>query len=208
MKVALVNASPKAQNSASGFLQAELKGLLSGCSVTDYHFCNRGQATHAGEILGNDAIVFMFPLYIDGVPSHLLFCLKHIEIAMAEDCERPIIYAISNCGFYEGHQNRHALENLRIWCQKSGARWGQGVGIGAGGMLFPLNRIPAGHGPRKNVTGALVTLAHNIMEGRSGQNIFTSPNFPRCLYRLAAEKTWRMTARRNGIKPRDLAKKY
>ena len=208
MKVALVNASPKAKNSASGFLQAELKGLLSGCSIADFHFPSAEQASHAGEILGNDAIVFMFPLYIDGAPSHLLSCLKYIENALTGSGDRPMVYAVSNCGFYEGHQNRHALSIIRNWCLKSGARLGQGVGIGAGGMLPSLNKVPAGLGPRKNVTGALMTLARNIEEGRSGENIFASPNFPRFLYKIAAEKTWRMIAKRNGLKPRELANRY
>jgi hypothetical protein len=30
-----------------------------------------------------------------------------------------IVHAIANCGFYEGKQNKNALDMLKSWCEKS-----------------------------------------------------------------------------------------
>lgn len=54
------------------------------------------------------------------------------------------LYALSNNGFVEGRQNEPHLRIYEGWCQRSGAVWGGGLGIGGGVMLnwlcmlFPL----------------------------------------------------------------------
>lgn len=45
------------------------------------------------------------------------------------------VYCLVNCGFYEGHQNKLAIEMMGNWCEKAGIKWGEEVGIGAGGMI-------------------------------------------------------------------------
>lgn len=115
-----------------------------------------------------------------------------------------IVYSLVNCGFYEGHQNELAIEMMENWCAKAGLKWGQGIGIGVGGMLPSLKRIPMGHGPKKNLQKAFKQLANNILKCTSEENIFITANFPRVLYKLAAEMGWRQSIKANGLKRKDL----
>lgn len=88
---------------------------------------------------------------------------------------------------------------------KSGLKWGQGLGIGGGGMMTAIKNVPIGQGPKKSLGKAFRELANNILNGTSQENIFISPNFPRILYKLAAEMEWRKAIKANGLKRKDLS---
>lgn len=208
MKIALINGSPKAKDSASGYLLQELKSFLEQDNnlISEYHF-RKPQLTmeEMVQLAECNALIFAFPLYVDGIPSHMLNCLIQLESFFSSIKEKDIIvYSIANCGFYEGHQTAIAIEMMKNWCIKAGLQWGQGVGIGAGGMLISIKSVPIGHGPKKNLGIAFEKLASNILERSSGEDIFITANFPRILYKLAAEKGWRNLIKANGLKRKDL----
>jgi hypothetical protein len=144
-------------------------------------------------------------LYVDGVPSHLLHSLTGLEERSKENKSKAKVYAICNSGFYEGHQNRHALQIIEHWCAESGLSWGQGIGIGGGGMILSIQNVPSGKGPKKKISAALEALAGNILSARSENNIYTAPGFPRFLYKLSAEMGWRQAGKANGLKTGDLS---
>ena len=153
----------------------------------------------------SNALVFAFPLYVDGIPSHLLSCIMQLESFLSTIKEKDIVvYTLVNCGFFEGHQTALAIEMMKNWCKKAGLRWGQGIGMGAGGMLQSVKNVPAGYGPKKDLGEALSKLVKNISERSSGEDIFITANFPRFLYKLAAEMGWRKSVKANGLKTRDL----
>lgn len=208
MKIALINGSPKMKDSASNCILHELKAFLEKNSniITEYYF-RKPQLSkkEMEELIEYDILVFAFPLYVDGIPSHLLNCLIQLEGYFANIKEKEImVYSLVNCGFYEGHHNELAIEMMENWCAKAGLRWGQGLGIGAGGMLPALNNVPIGHGPKRNLEKVLKKLADNIVKCASEENIFTTANFPRVLYKLAAEMGWRRSIKANGLKRKDL----
>lgn len=207
MKVALINGSPKAKDSASGCILQEIRTLLpAGSQSMEYSF-RKPQLDNdeLEQIAQSDTLIISFPLYVDGIPSPLVSCLYQMETFFKAGPEKKItVYSIANCGFYEGHQNSIALEMVKNWCEKSGLRWGQGVGIGGGGMVPMLAGVPAGKGPKKNLTKALEALAANLSEGASADNIYISPGFPRIAYKLAAEMGWRHQIKANGLKRKDL----
>jgi multimeric flavodoxin WrbA len=208
MKIALINGSPKIKDSASGFILQELKALLENHSnmISEYYFRKTQLSTkEMEELMEFDVLVFAFPLYVDGVPSHLLNCLTELERFLNPIKENKIkVYSLVNCGFYEGHQNKLAIEIMENWCTKAGLKWGQGVGIGAGGMVPSLKSVPIGHGPKKNLEKAQKQLANNILKCNSEENIFITANFPRIAYKLAGEMGWRKSIRGNGLKRKDL----
>lgn len=74
MKVALINGSPKIKNSASACLLNDVKTFLEqdNNTIYEYHFRKTQLNTKEMEELTEcNVLVFAFPLYVDGIPSHL-----------------------------------------------------------------------------------------------------------------------------------------
>jgi hypothetical protein len=208
MRIALINGSPKGKNSASECILKDLEGLLknSNCIIDELKISkpqiSKEEMEHLSEC---NVLVFAFPLYVDGIPSHLLSCLVDLEMHFAANENKGIsVYALVNCGFYEAHQTKLAIEMMENWCAKAGLKWGQGLGIGAGGMLLSLKGVPIGYGPKKSFALPFQQLAGNIEACAAGESLFVTPNFPRILYKLAAEMGWRRSIKANGLKRRDL----
>ena len=105
MKISLINGSPKAKNSCSDYLLKEIKKLLAENNEI-YEFNTRAgilPIRSLETLNSSDAIVLAFPLYIDSLPSHFLRFLEALEIYFKSNKNHTIrVYAISNCGFYEG----------------------------------------------------------------------------------------------------------
>lgn len=209
MKIALINGSPKIKNSASGMLLDELKSLRSGDCITEYGFHTPALPSEMAleAFAQQDAAIFAFPLYVDGVPSHLLNCLCRLEPYFVEHPSNLTIYAIVNCGFLEGNQSRYALEIMKNWCARCGLKWGQGVGIGGGGRLPDLQSVPVGKGARKNYSPTIVQLSENITIGTSMEDIYLLPNVPRFAYEMGAKVGWRQQIKANGLSGKDLFRK-
>lgn len=207
MKIAMINGSPKVKENNSAYFLAELKKLVEENNEILEFRVNKAlsfqeQFTAAYNC---DVLVFAFPLYVDGIPSHMLHYLVEFQAYLnAREPKAIAVYAVVNCGFYEGKQNHLAIEMLKNWCYRAGLLWGQGLGTGAGEMLGSIKSVPIGHGPKKNLGKALNILSGNILNGASSDSIFISPNFPRFAYILSAHFSWNLQARNNGLTKRDL----
>lgn len=94
---------------------------------------------------------------------------------------------------------------MQHFTQEAGLIWGQGIGIGAGGMI---NIAPIGAGPLARLGKTLNAFADTILQSRSAENITIKPNFPRFLYIKAAHMGWRAQAKKNGLKRRELYNRY
>lgn len=222
MKIALINGSPKVKDSASEIVLNELKNYLSyhinnssenskdevdkSYSISEYNFRrNKLDNDIVEEVVKSDILVFAFPLYVDGVPSHLLSCLVQLEEILKNIKEKNIkVYSLVNCGFYEGEQNKLAIEIIENWCDKCELKWGQGIGIGAGPLLHSVKDVPAGHGPKKNLGKALSTISNNILKSSSDNNIFITANFPRFAYKFSGELGWRQAIKANKLNVKEL----
>ncbi|MDF2819743.1 MAG: hypothetical protein K0R15_184 [Clostridiales bacterium] len=210
MKIALINGSPKVKDSASNAILQELKKFLGDEPIIiQEHFKSPEIKEEQMEsILDCEAIVFAFPLYVDGIPSHLLHCLVRFQEYIDKIGKKEIVvYTLVNCGFYEGKHNALAIDMMKHWTKKSGLKWGQGIGIGAGGMIPGLGNVPAGHGPKKNLGTALKIISDNIVNSSEGETLFITANFPRFAYKLAAEFGWRKAIKANGLRRKDLFRK-
>lgn len=208
MKIAFINGSPKKTGSASAMLIEEMTACLEDMETVQYHAYN-GAFAIPEALKEQDAMVFVFPLYVDGVPSHLVRLLERLETTLHG--KSISVYAVVNCGFFEGEQNRWALEIIHNWCVKAGLSWGRGLGIGGGGMLSMLKDAPPDKGPKKTISRGIDQLVHSIRENTHGQesaaDLLVSPNFPRRLYMLAAQMGWRRQIKKNGLKAKDLGRK-
>ena len=205
MKIAMINGSPKSKDSTSGYLLAELKGCVAGNAVIREFCMNKPQIDDETRLELNscDALVFAYPLYVDGIPSQLLSCLCQIE-KMGMENRDIMVFGIVNSGFYEGRQNAVAIEILENWCHKVKLQWGMGVGVGGGGGLSKMKSVPLGKGPKVSLAAALHTLRDHIENRTAAENLYVSVDFPRWLYKLAAETGWKQQIKKNGGKPKDL----
>lgn len=220
MKILLLNGSPKTKNSSSEILLTDLKRCLSeasgrtdaGTSQPEIMEMALHNNTLSDEIINGlpnaDVWVFSCPLYVDGIPGHLLSCLMQLEKynqerGISKD-QKIHIYGIVNCGFYEGIQAETALEILENWCVKTGFIWSGGIGVGGGGGLAMMNGPKPEKGPKAPIEKALRTMADRILHRETQKNLYVSVAFPRFLYRLAAQMGWRQMIKANGGRVRDL----
>lgn len=208
MKIIIINGSPKTLKSNSEILGNYLFPLLKENNIKKYYsiYFQLNDKTK-NEIYNSDVLIFIFPLYVDGIPSNLLKLLIKFE---KENIVRPEtkIYCIVNNGFYEGKQNFLALLHMKNWCKKVNAKWGQGIGIGSGELLPYLKNLKLGQGPLRNLEKTLNILSRNILTLNSDKNIYITPNWPRSLYFIQGSISWILKARKNNLKIRELFKKW
>ena len=207
MKITIINGSPKTVKSNSEILGNYLFPLLKENNIKKYYsiYFQLNDKTK-NEIYNSDVLIFIFPLYVDGIPSNLLKLLIKFE---KENVIRPKtkIYCIVNNGFYEGKQNFLALLHMKNWCKKVNAKWGQGIGIGSGELLPYLKKFKLGQGPLKNLEKILNRFSRNILTLNNDKNIYINPNWPKSLYFIQGSISWILKARKNNIKIRELFKK-
>lgn len=205
MKIVLLDGSPKYKDSASNYLLKALEARLGECDITWCDVRKYDPVELTNTILKSDAFVLAFPLYVDSIPSHLLLALTKLQpLLLASSC-RTKMYTIVNCGFYDAVQNHIALDMIHVWCDKSGLCWGQGIAVGGGGMA---QTAPLGHGPCTSIGKSFDCFAENILGEKSADSLFTGPDFPRFLYKAAAHMGWRLAAKENGLKAKDLKRQH
>lgn len=205
MKICIINGSPKTGKSISELLIEYLMPFIKGNEIATYNVCKTDfSATQFSQIQSCKVLIFVFPLYVDSINSHLLRFLIELEKRGFEN--RDInVYCIINNGFYEGWQNHVAADIMKNWCKATGLTYGQTLGIGAGEMLPFLKDVPLGHGPNKNIGIALQELSRNILFLNKGEDLFISPNFPRLLWKTASSFSfWYPQAKKNGLKRKSL----
>lgn len=205
MNIALINASPRRKESASKIVLQAMEKRLAGAEITWHDSASGDGSALLCAVQGCDAIIFAFPLYVDGIPANLLRQLEEICPSIAQNAPQAKVYALVNNGFYDGCQNALALEMMQHFTEEAGLIWGQGIGIGSGGMM---HSAPIGSGPLTRLGKTLDALADTILQGHSAENITFDPNFPRFLYMQAAHMGWRSRAKKNGLKRSELYKRY
>lgn len=209
MKISLINASPKVNESTTLLILKYLKTRLLPDTQTETYHINSKEPTHAiiAKIFDADAVVIALPLYMDSLPSHLLEPLLQMENHMKNNNTliKPVVYTIVNGGFYEGKYSTIAIDMMKHWCKKAGLKWGQALGVGAGDMYGGLSILPIGKGPSANLGKALDKIAKTINGLGVGENIFVSPNIPRFAWKIGASiLVWNKRAKANGLSKKDL----
>ncbi|GFI61860.1 hypothetical protein IMSAG049_01031 [Clostridiales bacterium] len=193
----LINGSPKGKNSVSKLILNNLKKYFpENKSITEIELFS----VDTSGIKEMDILVFAFPLYVDGLPSNVLAWLEQADIA------KVVVYAICNCGFYEGSQCKTTLSIMSNWCERKGLAWKRGLGIGGGPAIAMTNSIGE-KGPNKSVCAALRSLAEDIVNSADGENIYTQISVPRVFYKMGGEMMWKKMAKENGLKPNELNRK-
>lgn len=208
MTVALINASPKVKGSSSGILLNDLKACLGTRVDVEEISLRTGKLT--AEIIEKlkkaDTWVVAFPLYVDSLPSHLIDCLKQLE-KMTWKSKNLSIYGIANCGFYEGNQAEPALNVLKNWCAKAGCAYKGSLGIGGGGAIAVSGNASGNTGMRMNIFKTMKKFAERIVKKEAEVNKYATVAFPRFVYKIAAQHSWRTMIKSNGGKKKDLSRR-
>jgi hypothetical protein len=206
MKIGLINGSPKAIGSTSAVLLDELKALLPAdhdlISLDMHHtMLNNSQLE---DIASCDVLVFALPMYMGGIPSHLLHCLIQLEKSLTESPHDMTVYAIVNNGHYEGFQNETTISMMQNWTSRAHLKWGQGIGIGTGIMIALAKDVPMGHGPKKNLAHPYSTCVNNLLDRESGDNLYVNPTYPRFALLQGANHDWTKQGKAHGLRKKAL----
>ena len=135
MKTVFINGSPKKKLSVSSYILGIVRLLVRG-EVVSEQVRNVGDHERVLEKLKDaDVVVFGMPLYVDGVPSHMLTFMKTMEKFCIDNDIHLKVYAVSNGGFIEGCQNKPLMQVVENFCKRCDFQWCGGVGIGGGVML-------------------------------------------------------------------------
>lgn len=139
-KTVLINCSPKKRLSVSGFIM-RCEGLMLRDEKEYFHLrtpSDQKPILNALKTAGK--VVFVMPLYVDSVPSHVLPFLKKMERFCRENGLNLKVYVIANNGFIEGKQNEPLMRVAENFCARAGLTWCGGIGIG-GGVMLNVERI-------------------------------------------------------------------
>jgi hypothetical protein len=231
MTIAAINGSPRGESASSREVISILERLgganLRWTCVSRLDLLPEDQlGQRVEELCRAPVLLVTAPLYIDELPATTIRALERYRdvylrsrgsgyehVPKSEhvpEAEHPVqsgtqrVFAVVNCGFYEGSQNRHVLEMLEHFCRDVGLTWCGGVGIGTGEMIRGLKEVPLRAGVRRPVVAALRILADAIGDsgGRLEENLYTQHRLPWWVYRLLGEMGWRRQARRNGLRSR------
>ena len=140
MKTVFINCSPKKRFCASAYFLALQRLFVGGEKVTEKLRTPTDHNRILEQLRDADAVVFCLPLYVDGIPSHVLRFMEEMEAYCKENRLGLRVFCIANNGFIEGKQNEPLMQAFEHFCTRAGLSWGGGVGIG-GGVMLNVTRI-------------------------------------------------------------------
>ncbi len=204
-KIILLNGSLRGSQANTLKFLRKLEGNLVGeTEIINASSYNSRPDDLVNILLSAKTVILGMPLYVDGIPSHLLRIMEKMETCAAPEGKR--IYTLVNMGMYESSQMRNLLGMVKSWCDKCGFEYCGGLAVGCGEMMgmFMAPQSKA-KGPAKNVIEGLDALALSVNMSSSIGDIFADAHkFPRCMYMFAANTGWPKAGKLNGLKKKDL----
>ena len=140
MKTVFINCSPKKRFCASAYFLFLQRLFTGGEKVAEKLHTPADYPRILDQLHDAQAVVFGVPLYVDGIPSHVLRFMEVMESFCKENEIHLSVYCIANNGFIEGRQNEPLMQSFEHFCSRAGLTWGGGVGIG-GGVMLNVTRI-------------------------------------------------------------------
>jgi hypothetical protein len=167
MNILVINGSPKKKGGASAFFSKVLCFMLFPQKIMSKTVgVSRNYENVFTDLKSADMVIISVPLYVDGIPSHIIHFLQEMEQYCVNNKCKFMLYVISNSGFVGGHQNQAHLEQYKCWCKRAGVTWGGGLGIGGGVMLHVIFHVILLLGVIQFVIGILI----NIFSGKPAVN--------------------------------------
>ncbi|MGN0144833.1 MAG: flavodoxin [Clostridium sp.] len=199
INLCFINGSPRAVNKSNSdlFINKLSQYLDDNINIKKYCASKIIKNTSVlDEIIKNDKIVFVSPLYADTLPSAMLEFLSIFDKYLNQNnySGNIEVYGIINCGFFEGNQCRYALQMFKYFCRKTNLKWRFGIGIGGGEYLKnALNNSIHAESLYKafNLLGSDI----NNPDYSLTENIYLSPDkMSAGIYRASANLGWCISA--------------
>ncbi|WP_010236712.1 hypothetical protein [Clostridium arbusti] len=217
-KLCFINGSPRGEKSGSSYFIKEIKRILDEKKIiSEEIYIANSRKSKLYEIFMRldemDIIVFAFPLYVDCIPSTMMEFLNDYEefignnLAADNIKKAPKVYALSNCGFIEGEQNKHALMIMENFAKKVGFNWRFGIGIGGGEMMTATkDNIPMKSKLKSKIYEVILEIKRDIEseDNIARRNIMTNMNIPKFLFVFMAHRHWLSIAKKNGVRKKKL----
>ena len=204
MKISAINGSPKIRKSLSGKIIGQIKKRVGG-QIKTWHAAKLVESETPpetlAEILDADILLLVFPLYIDGMPAPLIEFLVRLEGVAGGKQEKPLVYTIVNCGFFESNQTAIALEMAECFANRAALPWGYGLGIGGGPVLSGMGE-QWGKWPVKGIDRTLSKMADAIRDKTTGKNEFAEPGFPRFFHKVISNRAFHKAVKKRGAQAR------
>ncbi|AUM96024.1 TPA: flavodoxin [Clostridium botulinum] len=210
----IINGSPRKENGTSNYLINELVQLLNNNIKTKEYYISElmEDKNSLQDVISFNKIIFVSPLYADCLPSTMLDFMIYFEdfIKYKKNLNMDV-YCLINCGFLEGTQNILAIDILKNYCKRIGLNWRFGVGIGGGEFMASSKNMPLNCKMKMPVYNAFLDLKKDIENSSSNptcsEAILVNAKIPKFIFKLAGNMSWRATAKKNNLKPKDLYKR-
>lgn len=187
-KILILNGSPRASKSNSKRYAAIFSKYCH--SITEYFPISKtNHIALSSKMEQFSDVLFVFPLYADGLPVTLLNFLKTLEKNPPE--RKPVISVLINCGFFEYQQNDTAIQMMELFCKQNGYAFGSVLKIGSGEAILdtPFRRL---------VSLKIKKLAASIQEKKHQTLKITMPISKKTFVK-ASTKYWINYGSKNGI---------
>ena len=191
--IMIMNASPRAPKSNS---KQYARIFSENCHMQTEYFnltkTNHMELAHTMERFSD--VLFVFPLYVVGIPVTLLNFLKALENSPPQ--HKPVVSVLINCGFLEPEQNSIAVKMIQLYCRNYGYPIGSVLKIGGGEAILttPFRFL---------VKGKIKKLARSITSANYRELRVTMP-LPKSIFIKAASTYWENYGKRNGITKEDM----
>lgn len=189
--ILIVNGSPRAPRSNSKlYAEAFMKGYRKGVEYMNLTLVNHQAVIEKIRSGTYREVLFVFPLYADGIPSTLLSLWKDIEAAGKVPAGTKMSLIV-NCGFYEPGQNEVAIKMARLFASRAGFAFSSSFSIASGeatpGTIF-----------RHLLYWRLRRFGRGLRKGQKLAFSYTMPISKRSFLK-ASTKFWLAYGGRNGI---------
>lgn len=193
-KVLILNGSPRAPRSNS----QKYAELFTKAGRLETEYCNITKTNHlelCRRLEGVTDLLFVFPLYADGIPVTLLNFLKTLEANPPQ--RKPTVSVLINCGFLEPEQNDLAVKILELYCRQNGYPFGSVLKIGSGEAILatPFSIL---------VRSRLKKLASSLEKQSYGTWQVTMP-LTKKMFLKASTVYWTNYGKKNGVTREQMA---
>lgn len=132
-RVIIINGSPRAPKSNSKRYGEIFRSYYKG-QADIFNIAKNNYKDICNKIEEYTDILFIFPLYADGLPVTVLNFLKVLEENPLPN--KPRVNVMINCGFIEPEQNNVCIDMVKLFCKQNGFDFNSILSIGAGEAIL------------------------------------------------------------------------